>query len=320
MPRGPIFKPGYKPQFSGHETFPLRYGWLKKAYTAVNDWSDADDSSKSAFIREDAIARFGVGKNMVSSMRHWATCCGVISEGNGTGQLRTTTLGDELFGKKGCDPYMEHPSSLWLFHYHLAGVPGKTTWHWSFNNFFDVTFDRETLVDGLEKLVRDCGWSHCSISTVRRDVECFLRTYVPKHISGNASPEEALESPLSELGLIKALGKRDGFRFVRGPKLTLGRGVFLYALLNFWKDATTANTLSFSSIAHDPGSPGRVFLLDENDVADRLLNLEEYTEGSLRWSETAGIKQVLRNKDIEDAKALQYALSDYRPERQNGGQ
>lgn len=25
----------YRPCFSGHETFPLRYGWLQKAYRAV---------------------------------------------------------------------------------------------------------------------------------------------------------------------------------------------------------------------------------------------------------------------------------------------
>ena len=34
MTRGPLYEPDYKPQFSGHETFPLRYGWLKKAFDA----------------------------------------------------------------------------------------------------------------------------------------------------------------------------------------------------------------------------------------------------------------------------------------------
>ena len=35
MLRGPIYQEGYRPQLSGHETFPLRYGWLKKAFDAV---------------------------------------------------------------------------------------------------------------------------------------------------------------------------------------------------------------------------------------------------------------------------------------------
>ena len=35
MLRGPLYGDDYRPQFSGHETFPLRYGWLKKAFDAV---------------------------------------------------------------------------------------------------------------------------------------------------------------------------------------------------------------------------------------------------------------------------------------------
>ena len=40
-----------------------------------------------------------------------------------------------------------------------------------------------------------------------------------------------------------------------------------------------------------------MFLFDENDVADRLASLDEVTGGALRWSETAGLKQVVRNID-----------------------
>ena len=35
MARGPLFQDTYSPQFSGHETFPLRYGWLKKTFDRV---------------------------------------------------------------------------------------------------------------------------------------------------------------------------------------------------------------------------------------------------------------------------------------------
>ena len=79
MPRGPIYQEGYRPQLSGHETFPLRYGWLKKAFDAVRA-TEGDGDNRSVFTGEDAIARFGVGKNMVGSMRHWATASGVIED------------------------------------------------------------------------------------------------------------------------------------------------------------------------------------------------------------------------------------------------
>ena len=35
MPRGLLYQKGYTPRFSGHETFPLRYGWLKKVFDRV---------------------------------------------------------------------------------------------------------------------------------------------------------------------------------------------------------------------------------------------------------------------------------------------
>ena len=141
---------------------------------------------------------------------------------------------------------------------------------------------------------------------------CFIRTYAAQQPSGQASNEDALESPLTELGLIKAVGKRDGFRLVRGPKATLGSGVFVYALLDFWcRQFSRTATLSFEAIAHEPGSPGRVFLLDENDVADRLAGIDDATGGALRWSETAGLKQVVRDTALEFSTALDFVDEDY---------
>ena len=139
----------------------------------------------------------------------------------------------------------------------------------------------------------------------------FIRTYVARQPSGKVGHDDALESPLTELGLIKAIGKKDGFRFVRGPKTTLGDGVFIYALIDFWSRYSNAATLSFEAIAHAPGGPGRVFLFDENDVADRLTTLDDVTHGALRWSETAGLKQVVRSIDISEDAALRYARTDY---------
>ena len=64
MLRGPLYQEGYTPQFSGHETFPLRYGWLKKAFARVAETEDQPDN-RAACWADDAIARFGIGKNMV---------------------------------------------------------------------------------------------------------------------------------------------------------------------------------------------------------------------------------------------------------------
>ena len=100
MLRGPLYQEDYRPQFSGHETFPLRYGWLKKAFDEVLKTEDSE-KNRTVFSGEDAIARFGVGKNMVASMRHWATVMGVIRDTTVKGRTETTQLGRCLFGRDG---------------------------------------------------------------------------------------------------------------------------------------------------------------------------------------------------------------------------
>lgn len=310
MARGELYQPNYKPQFSGHETFPLRYGWLKKAFDAVSESGDLLEN-KSIFLSDDAIARFGVGKNMVASMRYWATVAGIMADASQPNRIDITPLGSKIFGADGLDPYMENPATLWLVHWQLCGRPDRTTWYWTFSHFPAQTFDREHLVKGLMSIAGERNWARVSGATVKRDVECFVRTYAARPPSGKTSHEDALESPLTELGLIRAVGKKDGFRLVRGAKTSLGGGVFTFALIDFWSRFTKANTLSFEAVAHEPGSPGRVFLLDENDLADRLSDIDNITNGAIRWSETAGLKQLIRQKGIEPEAALGLIELDY---------
>ena len=310
MGRGPLYHEDYRPQFSGHETFPLRYGWLKKAFDRVAETED-QPNNRVACWGDDAIARFGVGKNMVASMRHWAKAARVIEE-PAFDSVRTTELGRLLFGPKGLDSYMEHPATLWLIHWQLAASADKTTWFWAFSHYPAITFERDGMVKRLSRLAKERNWSRVANTTVKNDVACFIRTYVARQPTGKAGHDDALESPLTELGLIKAIGKKDGFRFGRGSKATLGDGVFTCALIEFWSHyAPNAMTLSFEAVAHAPGGPGRVFQFDENDVVDRLAALDEVTGGALRWSETAGLKQVVRNVAVNESDALSWIPGDY---------
>lgn len=308
MRRGPLYRKDYHPQLSGHETFPLRYGWLKKAFDAVDAEENRDDGN-SVFAKEDAIAHFGVGKNMVASIRHWATATGILTGDDR--HLVPTALGRLLFGSRDLDPYMEDPATAWLMHWHVAGHPEKTTWFWAFNHFPALTFERDMLVRGIAKLAHEQGWPRASVATIKRDVSCFVRTYVPQRVSRRASYEDSLESPLTELGLIRPTGGRDGFRFVRGPKSSLGAGVFGYAVIDFWNGFSDANTLSFEALAHEPGSPGRVFVLDENALVGLLSALEDVTHGVYRWSETAGLKQLIRTRPLSSDDQLDLVRQDY---------
>ena len=311
MLRGPLHRDGYQPQLSGHETFPLRYGWLKKAFEAVKRTEDGTDN-RGVFTGDDAIARFGVGKNMVASIRHWATAAGVIEEVSDERRICCTKFGNMLFGGGRLDPYMENPATSWHIHWRLCGSAEKTTWFWAFNHFPALLFERDMLVRGVAKLADESGWTRSSMATIRRDVSCFVRTYSAQPVSRHTSYEDALESPLTELGLIKPVGRRDGFRFVRGPKPSLGTGVFSYAVTDFWsRFSRPTNTLSFEALSHEPGSPGRVFLLDENDLVDLLGKMETVTEGIYRWSETAGLKQLIRKRALTTVETSSLMAVDY---------
>lgn len=312
MARGPLYQNDYKPQLSGHETFPMRYGWLKKAYDQVAA-TEHNEDNRLACWGDEAIAQFGVGKNMVGAIRFWANSAGIIAEKNESpNSVATTDLGRLIFGKKGLDPFMEHSATLWLCHWNLAANQEKTTWYWAFGYYPSPFFERADMLKRLERLAEDLNWARASHTTLKNDIGVFVRTYAPKQAGGRLMQDSALECPLTELGLLKAVGKKDGFRFVRGPKSTLGIGVFTYALLEFWDAYSPSSaTLSFEAIAHEPGSPGRVFLLDENDVADRLAELDQFTNNTLRWSETAGLKQVIRTEASKPLIGLDLIQHDF---------
>ena len=287
-------------QFSGHETFPLRQMWLKKAFDQVV-WHDGGGASptrtgkvsKATFTDENAIAIFGVGKNMVSSIRHWALACDVLCESEADpSNFEVPEIAVDIFHDDGLDPYAENPSTAWYAHWCLAGQGARsTTWRWLFNHVTMPTFTRQELEAPLEDFARKLTPNkRISPSTLARDLETCLRSYAPRLAGG--SPEDFAEPLLGELGLLQEVHKGQ-YAFRRGPKTSLHNGLFAYALLTFWETAAEGlSSMAFETIAYGEGSPGRVFKLDEDSVAERLMALSDLTDGYLAWTDTAGLRQV----------------------------
>ena len=171
---------------------------MKKAFDAVLGTESVGDSRR-VFTDFNAIARFGVGKNMVASLRHWSTATGIIEDMPGENRIATTRLGRLIFGSEGLDPYMEHPATAWLLHWNLCSRDTKTTWSWAFYYYPAGSFERDMLVRGIEKLAEDRKWPRASVATIRRAVSCFIRTYVAQSASSQGSCEDGLEPPLTEL-------------------------------------------------------------------------------------------------------------------------
>jgi hypothetical protein len=279
---------GIAAHFAGHETFPLRQMWLKKTY----DQAVEGVVPRSAFADEQAIAQFGVGKNMVAAIRHWALACGVITEQDGSYPL--TAMARAILDDEGWDPYSENPTTAWYCHWCLAGRGTRaTTWYWLFNHVTASTFTRDELEAPLAEYAKSIDANRrLSPATFSRDIETCLRGYAPRASGG--SPEDYAEPMLGELGLIYE-ERKGHFSFRRGPKATLHDGMFVFALLDFWdRSAKDLSALAFETIVYGEGSPGRVFKLDEDSVAERLFGLDDLTRGELTWTDTAGLRQVHR--------------------------
>jgi hypothetical protein len=50
--------------------------------------------------------------------------------------------------------------------------------------------------------------------------------------------------------------------------------------------------MTVEAITHEPGGPGRIFLLDEESVAEKLISAADRTRGAIRWDESSGMRQV----------------------------
>ena len=293
-PSGPV-------SFSGHETFVLRYAWLKKAYDAVV-------ADPSIFTRENAVVELGVGKNMVRSIRHWALACQIVREEPRTRGLRMspTEFGTFLFGPGGKDPYLEDVNSLWLIHWHLCTNESRaTTWNWAFNIVRTVEFNAQTLFISIQSELGRRMLKSPTANTLKRDIDVFVRSYLPSRLTKKSVLEESLDSPLVELGLLVMEGG-DTFSFVRGPHRSLDGIVFAASVMDFWnREAPRQETLSFNEIAYAPNSPGCVFKLDEDGLVERLENLEKTTHGRVLYADTAGIKQLYRKSQVTSSELLE---------------
>lgn len=285
------------PGFSGHETFPFRYGWLKKGVDALKARPDI-------FRADDATTYLGVGKNMVSSIRHWCLACGLFEEINVPGSreklLKVSWLGEFLMGSaEAYDPYLEDPSSLWLLHFKLTASPGRAyTWYWLFNELRKREFTRADLRQEVLSLVQSVPSARASAGTVKRDVDCFVRTYVSSRIRKNSIPEDTLDCPLVELNLLTELADNETLAFDTGERTTLSDEVFLFCLMEFWnRTQPNQNTCTFEALAYSAGGPGKLFRMSDSELVTRAERIEASSSGAIAYDETAGLKQLYRRHD-----------------------
>ena len=73
-------------RFGGHETFPIREGWLHKGLKLLTERPEL-------LVADDVADWLGVGRNMAKSIRHWLMATGLaVRAAKETGQFTRRTL------------------------------------------------------------------------------------------------------------------------------------------------------------------------------------------------------------------------------------
>jgi hypothetical protein len=266
-------------------------------------------SSNSAGV-ESAVIELGVGKNMVSAMRYWSESCGVISIKKGTSNQELTNLGKYLFisedslqanceGKKSWsarDPFLEKKGTIWLIHFLLNFHESDLT---SYRYFFNLAslqqFDKEKLVLDIESDVQHYCEKPVKLSSLKKDIDCFLHSYCTKKIAAAKSDrsvnEDHFSSPLSELKLINELGKHSYVALLE-ERPDLPTEIFVYALHRFITETKLAHSSSFDALLSDQNSPGKIFRLSERGLGIQIETAVSKFPNLLKLEDSQGLRQL----------------------------
>ena len=297
MLRGPLGKAKYKPKFSGHDTFPFRYAWLTKIAHYLEE-GDVKKIKEFERYKLQTMSEFGVGLNMVKSMRHWSLATKVCDKNFGL-----TDFGKFIFSKKkAADPYLEKNETLWLLHWMLASDSSLTTWFYLFNYHPSIIVNREQVANELLQIGKFSKWKGISPNTIKRDVDCFIRTYLVSHKKGEIT-EDSIECPLAELGLLQQTYTKNEFELHKGPKSSLSQGIFEFALNDYWSKQTN-QIITFEKLMYDYGSPGKVFQLDEKSMELYLEKLETDGKNFVFNRGAGGLRQITKVKEISENQLL----------------
>ncbi len=294
-----------RPRFSGHETFACRFAWLPRAVRLI-----ARDE-KALSDDERAILELGLGKNMVRALRFWLEAFDVASSKGGSWAL--LSFGDAIFGARGLDKYIERAETQWLLHWQLSTAVENPLFAWRHILYRRMRpdFTRSELLAEMRVEGERLGYEHSEV-TLLQHADVFIHSYAGS--LNPASPEDALDGPLVDLGLLRRLGRRRGgadriepvFSLARIPIREVGSAVVDYAIASYWQSRRRGESaVTFRDLAHGDGSPGATLRLEAEDLRDHL----ERSTGlwSYRPSGDAGSVTAVIRPDPEALLAKVYA-------------
>ncbi len=276
--------------FSGHESFPCKTLWLKKGYDFVKEhgnWNDAD-----------SVVKLGVGKNMVASIRYWMRAFGL------TQNDVLADIANYIFDSdNGKDPFIEDLGTLWLLHYLLVSTGEATLYKLLFTRFQRerLTFEREHLVSFVKRTMTEDGrLKTYNENTVKKDVGVLLQNYVQPQ---KPQSMEDYSSLLIDLDLIRQSQDGKQYTFNVEGKRQLPLVILLFAIVNEKGDDNSVDYDTLQTI-------GNMLCLNDMELINMLMALQVKFPDLLRYSDTAGLRQVQFLKNVSSEQVLTYYYDD----------
>jgi len=268
-------------KFRGHETFPIRKGWLNKGLKAVA-------ATPTVFVDKEVnpMDVLGIGSNMVKSLRYWLQATGLTQEGVKGKRGQVLTALGELVLKN--DPYLEEFGTLCLLHYNLVkGLNTSTSWYYFFNLFSMTEFEKDDFISALSNWTKLQG-VEVSARSLEDDFNCIVNTYLPRYKSApeKVDPESNMECPLSELGLIDtSRGSRNKLFIKTSPlSMTIDPTIITAIIID---NANGKKEILLSELLTGENNIGRVFNLDVISMLNLLDSAQQ--AGLVRIIRTAGL-------------------------------
>ena len=288
-------------KFRAHDTFFIRKGWLSKGMEQIV-------RKPNLFVdkNENPMDILGIGANMVKALRYWLTTVGLTEEPS-TGrknQTLTKELGKYVYDN---DRYIEELGTLYLLQYRLACNRNEATaWYFFFNEFTLSEFTKEEYVQEIQNYIMMAeDGSPVALRSLNEDFSCIVNTYLPRYKSnpGRVSPENNIDCPFGELGLIDIANKK---------KKTFKKSTPSAKSINPWVafaviiDQATEKDKDGNDIIRDeiglnelyskPCNIGKVFNLDTITMLDVLHEIENL--GLIKIIRTAGLDVIHINEKM----------------------
>ena len=271
-----------KIRLQGHEKFVLRDGWLSKGLINV-------EKNPHVFQGKEGPDIFGIGNNMVKSLRYWMKAFGLIVEKQGKGAL-LTNIGQIIYDN---DLYIEDMFTVWILHSNIVkNIEEATSWYMFFNKCDIEDMDKEQIEKILIREIHNYALeTKFSEKSVKNDLDVLLNMYT-KTIEED-DPEDKRDSLFAKLNLIKNV---EGRIFKTSPNRTkISEWNILYELAEYF-DTNDDKFISIEKFLNGINGIESIYNISSilsNELLDKL-----DTAGFIKVDRTAGLDMIYKVKDF----------------------